>query len=335
MILALAGGVGGARLAHGLAQVLGPEELTIVVNTGDDFVHLGLHVSPDLDTVMYTLAGINDQRRGWGMADETWNFMEQLGKLGGETWFQLGDRDLATNVERSRRLHAGENLSAVTAHLCAQLGIRHCIAPMSDDPVRTRVHTDEGVLDFQDYFVRRRAEPAVTGFDYVGAADARMSTALSSCLNHPSLQAIIICPSNPYLSVAPFLAIPEVRTAICATAVPRIAISPIVGGQALKGPAAKIMRELGTGTSALDIACFYRRLIDALVIDEVDANLGEEIAQAGVTPLVAQTVMRDAKTRRDLASNVLRFAKTIPVGGTHGGKRDQQSIRTMAQGAGK
>ncbi len=309
MILALAGGVGGARLAHGLAQVLEPGELTVAVNTGDDFVHLGLHVAPDLDTVMYTLAGINDPQRGWGVADETWHFMEQLAKLGGETWFQLGDRDLATNVERTRRLALGQSLSEVTAQLCRSLGVRHCVAPMSDDPVRTRVDTDQGELDFQDYFVRRRAEPKVRGFEYAGASQAQMSTALHACLSSSALRAIVICPSNPYLSVAPILSIPGVRNAIGNAPVPRLAISPIVGGRALKGPAAKIMGELGKRSSVVEVARFYHGLIDALVIDHADASLSDEFAQTGITPLVTDTVMRDANDRRQLAETVVAFCE--------------------------
>lgn len=309
MILALAGGVGGARLAHGLAQTLNPGELTVAVNTGDDFVHLGLYVAPDIDTVMYTLAGINDPQRGWGIADETWHFMEQLEKLGGETWFQLGDRDLATNVERTRRLAQGQNLSQVTLQLCHSLGIRHRVVPMSDDRVRTRVDTDQGQLDFQDYFVRRRAEPKVRGFEYADADMAQMTAALRNCLGDPELRAIIICPSNPYLSVAPILSIPGVRNAIANARVPRLAVSPIVGGQALKGPAAKIMRELGKQSSVVEVARFYQGLIDVLVIDHADASLSDEIALTGIAPLVTATVMRNANDRRQLAEQVVGFCE--------------------------
>lgn len=311
MILALAGGVGGARLAHGLAQVLTPEELTIVVNTGDDFTHLGLNISPDLDTVMYTLAGINDPQKGWGIANESWNFMENLARLGGETWFQLGDRDLATNVERTRRLHDDQSLSAVTEYLCQRLDVWHRVAPMSDDPVRTRVHTTDGVLDFQDYFVRQRAKPSVVRLEYAGAAESRMSSPLRSCFENTALRAVIVCPSNPYLSIAPILAIPGVRDAIANARVPRLAVSPIVGGRAIKGPAAKIMGELGKSVSAIEIARFYRGLVDGLVIDNVDENLCEAIAQEGITPFVTETVMREPEDRRQLARDVMRFAGQI------------------------
>lgn len=313
MILALAGGVGGARLAHGLAQVLAPEELTIVVNTGDDFQHLGLHISPDLDTVMYTLAGINDPQRGWGIANESWNFMENLAKLGGETWFQLGDRDLATNVERTRRLHNKQSLSVVTEYLCRRLDVQHRVAPMSDDPVRTRVHTSDGVLNFQDYFVRQRARPTVVHLEYAGAADSRMSPALRACLEDSALRGVIICPSNPYLSIAPILAIPGVRDAIANKRVPTLAVSPIVGGRAIKGPAAKIMRELGKSVSAIEIARIYHGLVDGLVIDNVDANLCDAIAQTGITPFVTATVMREPKDRWQLAQDVVRFAGQLKL----------------------
>ena len=313
MILALAGGVGGARLAHGLVQVLAPEELTVVVNTGDDFQHLGLHISPDLDTVMYTLAGINDPQRGWGIANESWNFMENLAKLGGETWFQLGDRDLATNVERTRRLQNEQSLSVVTEYLCRRLDVQHRVAPMSDDPVRTRVHTSDGVLNFQDYFVRQRAQPTVVHLEYAGAADSRMSPALHACLEDSALRGVIICPSNPYLSIAPILAIPGARDAIANTRVPRLAVSPIVGGRALKGPAAKIMRELGKSVSAIEIARFYHGLVDGLVLDTDDANLCDAIAQTGITPCVTATVMREPKDRRQLAQDVVRFAGQLKL----------------------
>jgi LPPG:FO 2-phospho-L-lactate transferase len=313
MILALAGGVGGARLAHGLAQLLAPEELTIVVNTGDDFSHLGLHISPDLDTVMYTLAGINDPQKGWGIANESWNFMESLAQLGGETWFQLGDRDLATNVERTRRLRDKQSLSAVTEYLCRRLAVHHRIAPMSDDPAATRVHTTVGVLDFQDYFVRQRAQPTVVRLEYAGAASSRMSPALRACLDNASLRAVIICPSNPYLSIAPILAIPGVRDAIANARVPRLAVSPIIGGRALKGPAAKIMRELGQSVSALEIARFYHGLVDGLVIDNADTKLCDAIAQTGIAPLVTATVMRNAQDRQQLAQDVVRFAGQLKL----------------------
>jgi LPPG:FO 2-phospho-L-lactate transferase len=311
VILALAGGVGGAKLARGLADILAPDELTVVVNTGDDFEHLGMHISPDLDTVMYTLAGINDPSRGWGIAEETWNFMQGLEALGGETWFRLGDRDLATHVERTRRLSAGESLGAVTRALCASLGIRHCITPMSDDPVRTLVHTVEGVLSFQDYFVRRRAEPVVTHLEFTGAERARPALAFRAALDSPALRAVVICPSNPYLSVAPLLALPGVRSALERRRVPAIAVSPIVAGRALKGPAAKLMREMGKAPSSVEVARFYQGLIDALVVDHADADLSTSIERLGIRALVTATVMTDPGDRPALAGRVIEFARLL------------------------
>ena len=313
MIVALAGGVGGAKLALGLSEVLKPAELLIAVNTGDDFEHLGLHISPDLDTVMYTLAGMNDPVQGWGIAGETWNFMQALEKLGGQTWFRLGDRDMATHIERTARLRAGQTLSAVTERLCASLAIEHRIVPMSDDPVRTIVHTAEGTLAFQDYFVRLAAEPVVTGLEYRGAQRARMSPGLQAALGDTRLYAIIICPSNPYLSIGPMLAVPGVREAIERRRVPVIAVSPIVDGRALKGPAAKIMCELGEEASALTVARFYRGLIDTLVFDHADERLAAPIRALGQQAQVTHTVMRDRDSRMALA-NALVGLTHAPIG---------------------
>jgi LPPG:FO 2-phospho-L-lactate transferase len=311
MILALAGGVGGAKLAKGLADVLAPDELIVAVNTGDDFEHLGLHISPDLDTVIYTLAGINDPAQGWGIAGETWNFMHGLEALGGETWFRLGDRDLATHIERTQRLRAGESLSAITERLCARLGVGHRVVPMSDEPVRTLVYTGDGVLTFQEYFVHQRAEPAVAKLEFAGAERARMTEAFRIGLGSRSLAAVVICPSNPYLSIAPVLALTDVRAALERRRVPVIAVSPIVAGRALKGPAAKIMRELGKEPSSLEVARFYRGLIDALVIDHADSALSASIAALGIRPLVTDTIMKDARDRAELATRVIDFAHSL------------------------
>jgi LPPG:FO 2-phospho-L-lactate transferase len=298
VIVALAGGVGGAKLAAGLARVLPPEDLVIAVNTGDDFEHLGLHVSPDLDTVMYTLAGIANPETGWGRADETWSFMEALARLGGPTWFRLGDRDLATNVERTRRLRAGETLSEVTRDLCARLGVMHAVVPMSDEPVRTVVHTDRGALEFQHYFVRDRCEPRVERIEYRGAAAARPSPALREALGRRDLAGIVLCPSNPYLSVAPILAVPGVREAIAGRAV---AVSPIIAGRAVKGPAAKIMQELGIAPSALEVARYYRGIVRVLVIDRADSGLAASIEAVGIRPVLEDTLMAGDADRERLA----------------------------------
>jgi LPPG:FO 2-phospho-L-lactate transferase len=311
MILALAGGVGGARLAKGLTDVLAPADLLVAVNIGDDFEHLGLYICPDLDTVMYTLAGINDSVQGWGIAGETWNFMQALEALHGETWFRLGDRDLATHIVRTTRLRAGHTLSQVTQDLSVQLGIAHRVVPVSDDPLRTVVHTDSGAMAFQDYFVRERALPKVTRIDFDGAEAAQMSPALRTAVSSTSLSAVVLCPSNPYLSIAPILAIRGVRSFLQQRRVPVVAVSPIIGGRALKGPAAKIMRELGVEPSSLSVAKFYRGLIDALMIDGADAGLSAEIEAIGVRAIVTDTVMRDADTRAALGRAVVKVAQSL------------------------
>lgn len=304
LILALAGGVGGAKLAQGLARALPPEGLCIAVNTADDFEHLGLHVSPDLDSVVYALAGMASRARGWGIEGESWNFMAALERLGGETWFKLGDRDLATHVERTRLLEEGRTLSDVTRHLCRQLGIAHAVIPMSDDPVRTVVHCDEGALSFQDYFVRRRCEPAVTCFAFEGAATARPSPGLAAAFGDARLEAVILCPSNPFVSIDPILAVAEVKE----PRVPIVAVSPIIGGKAVKGPAAKMMRELGLDATAAGIARHYAGLIDGIVIDEADKKSAAEIETTGVRVLVEQTVMRCEDDKERLARATLAFA---------------------------
>ena len=307
-ILALAGGVGGAKLARGLADVLDPGRLRVAVNTGDDFEHMGLPISPDLDTVMYTLAGCANPETGWGVADETWSFMEAVGDLGGETWFRLGDRDLATHVMRRRMLDDGRTLSEATDALAGALGIRHRIVPMSNEPVRTVVETDEGTLPFQDYFVRRKCEPRVSAFRFEGIEAALPSPGFVAALSAPDLEAVVICPSNPYVSVAPIVGIPAVAEFIDARQAPIVAVSPIVGGRAIKGPAAKMMVELGAETSALGIARHYGARIDGIVIDEVDAALASDIEALGVAVRVAQTIMRSEDDSRMLAEETLAFA---------------------------
>lgn len=307
MILALAGGVGGAKLADGLAATLSADTLMVVVNTGDDFEHLGFNVSPDLDTVMYTLAGLNNREQGWGLAGETWNFMTALERLGGETWFKLGDRDLATHVERTRRLR-DETLSTVTADLCERLGIRHKVVPMSDDPVRTMVHTDAGLLPFQDYFVRLACRPILKRLEFKGAEQALPTAPFIDALRAPDLEAIIICPSNPFLSILPILSVPGVRDALAMRRAPLVAVSPIIGGQAVKGPAAKIMGELGLDVAPAGIASFYGSLLDGLVIDKADEALAEGI---GPAIHVTDTMMRDRGDKIRLAGEVVRFAEEL------------------------
>jgi len=307
--LALSGGVGGAKLALGLANVLQAESLTIVANTADDFEHLGLQISPDLDTLMYTLAGLANPETGWGLAGESWNFMAALKELGGEDWFQLGDKDLATHVERTRRLKQGETLSQVTEALAASLGVTHKIVPMSDDPVRTFVKTKGEDLSFQHYFVRDKCVPAVQGFHFEGMNASRPAPDFLTAMTSPDLAAIIICPSNPFVSVDPIMLIPEIRELLPRTNVPIVAVSPIVSGVAIKGPAAKMMAELGMPTSALAIAQYYSGLIDALVIDTQDASAKQSIEDFDMSVLVTNTVMKTLEDKKTLARDVLGFVE--------------------------
>lgn len=307
-VVALSGGVGGAKLAAGLARVLAPEDLSIVVNTGDDFKHLGLHIAPDLDSVMYALSDLADPVRGWGRRDETWTFMQALKGLGGESWFQLGDGDLALHVERTWRLAAGATLSDVTAHLCRALGLAARVLPMSDDPVRTRVLTPEGWLDFQDYFVHRQCRPEVREFQFIGAETAGAQPEALAALRRRDLRAIVICPSNPFVSVEPILAVPGIRAAIQQSGAPVVAVTPIIGGKAIKGPAAKMMSELGLEVSGAAVARRYTGLIDGFVVDETD-SLPEP--QSGVTFFRTATLMNTAEDRTRLAHAVLRAADEL------------------------
>ena len=309
--VALSGGVGGAKLALGLSRILAPAQLDVIVNTGDDFEHLGLTICPDLDTLTYTLAGLNNTETGWGRAGETWTFMASLRALGGESWFQLGDGDLAIHVERTRRLAAGEPLSRVTAELTARLGIELSVIPMSDDPVRTFVETAAGVLAFQHYFVRDQCAPEVTGFEFRGAKTATPSPMALGALADPALDAVVICPSNPFISIDPILAVPGLRGAIEDAAAPVIAVSPIVGGKAIKGPTAKMMLELGVTQSAASVARHYDGLIDGFVLDSEDAASGDEIRALGLDVLTTNTVMQSLEDRVSLAADVLEFATKL------------------------
>ncbi len=288
--------------------MLPPEQLTIVVNTGDDFEHLGLTICPDLDSVTYALAGLNDTVRGWGVADETWQAMAMLSRLGGPDWFNLGDRDLGLHLTRAMHLRSGDSLSQVTARLTSQLGIAHRVVPMSDDPVRTQVETEAGWLDFQHYFVREQCRPEVRGVRFAGAAEAQPSPGFTEALLRPDLAAVVICPSNPWLSVDPILALPGVRERLKALAVPVIAVSPLVGGTALKGPLAKLMAELGQPVSNLALSAHYDGLLDHLVIDEIDAADAAPLRESGLCATITQTVMRDALDRERLASEILALA---------------------------
>ena len=310
-ILALAGGVGGAKLALGLAHVLPPDALTVVVNTGDDETFHGLHVSPDLDTVMYTLAGMSNPESGWGLAGETFRALEALERYGASAWFCLGDADLATHIRRTDLLRQGWSLSRVTQELCSRLGVRHAVVPMSDDPVRTVTLTCEGELPFQEYFVKRQCEPHITGVRFDGASSASMTPAFAEAL--ASATAIVFCPSNPLVSIGPVLAVPGVRDAIASFKGPRIAISPIVGGQAVRGPAAKMMAELGEEVSCVGVARRYQGLCDVMVIDTVDSASAPAIVSMGMRAVAADTVMRTDADKVALAREVLAWVEVTRV----------------------
>ena len=298
-IVALAGGVGGAKLADGLAQLLSPEDLVVVVNTGDDFEHLGLVISPDLDTVCYTLAGLANPETGWGRAGETFQALEAISRLGGPDWFLLGDRDLATHLERTRRLQEGRSLSQITAEFCRAWGVGWRVLPMSDQPVRTRVDTVEfGELAFQEYFVQRHCEPHVKGFRFAGIQSAQPAPGVLDAIT--AADGVVICPSNPWVSIDPILALPGLRTAL--EAKPVVAVSPIIGGQTVKGPAAKMYAELGIEPSALAVARHYGKLVSAFVLDRVDAALATKIR---TTTFVTDTLMKSRQDRRRLAQDVL------------------------------
>jgi LPPG:FO 2-phospho-L-lactate transferase len=304
-IVALAGGVGGAKLVHGLAQILPSEDLTVIVNTGDDFEHYGLYICPDLDTVCYTLAGMANPETGWGRVDETWNGIENITKLGGLDWFRLGDKDLGTHLERTRRLKEGHSLSEITRDFCRAWDIRPTILPMSDQPVRTIVDTDEGELAFQEYFVHRRCEPRVKGFRFDGADQAEPAPGAREAIQ--SADAIVICPSNPWVSVDPILKVLHSLFSGEGPRVRSVAVSPIIGGATVKGPAAKMYRELGIEPSALAVANHYRGLVTHFVMDTIDAQLIESVRGLNMQTHVTNTVMKSHEDRKRLAENTLNF----------------------------
>ena len=298
-IVALAGGVGGAKLAHGLAQILPPEDLTVIVNTGDDFEHYGLSICPDLDTVCYTLAGLANPDTGWGRIDETWNVIENSARLGGPDWFRLGDQDLGTHLERTRRLKAGQTLTQITKEFCKAWGVEHAVLPMSDQSVRTIVETEEGDLAFQEYFVHRRCEPRVTGFRFEGVEAAQPALGAREAIQ--SADAVVICPSNPWVSIDPILQV------IKSLDKPVIAVSPIIGGQTVKGPAAKMFHELGIEPSALAVARHYCDQATGFVLDSLDQHLEENIRSLNMRTLVTNTLMKSLDNRKQLANDVLDF----------------------------
>jgi LPPG:FO 2-phospho-L-lactate transferase len=305
-IVALAGGVGGAKLVHGLAQVLRPQDLTVIVNTGDDFEHLGLHISPDLDTVCYTLAGMASRETGWGRNKETWNAISELRRLGGPVWFRLGDRDLATHLERTQRLRRGESLSTIARDFCRAWAVKHNVIPMSDSPVRTCVRTEEGELEFQVYFVMRHCQPRVRSFEYRGAEEAKPAPGVLKAI--AGADAVVLCPSNPWVSISPILAVPGIRSAIADRRI--VAVSPIVGGKAIRGPAAKMYREMGIRPSAVAVANHYRQIAWGFVLDEKDSRLEPRVRGLDLRTRVTKTVMKTKRDRRRLAQDVLDFVGT-------------------------
>ena len=307
-IIALAGGVGGAKLAHGLAQIILPENLTIIVNTGDDFEHLGLSISPDLDTVCYTLAGLENPLTGWGRLDESWQVFDNVAMLGGPDWFRLGDRDLGIHLERTRRLRNGDSLSQITNDFCKAWGVGHSILPMTDDSLHTIVNTEgQGELSFQEYFVHQGCEPTVTGFRFEGAENALPAPGVIEAI--ANADAVVFCPSNPWVSIDPILAVAGIKSA-CKSK-PIIAVSPIIGGKALKGPAAKMYLELGIQPSVLAIAEHYQEILSGLVFDQIDAETEPAIKALGLKTFVTDTIMQDAKGRYRLAKDVLDFVNII------------------------
>lgn len=300
-VTVLSGGVGGARFVQGVVQALAPGEVTVVGNVGDDVEVLGLHVSPDLDSITYALAGLNDEERGWGRAGETWRVLESAGTLGGETWFRLGDLDLGVHLVRTQALRAGEPLSGVTARIASALGIETPLLPATDDRLRTWIATPAGELPFQEWFVARGHRDEVDGLRFDGAVQAVPAPGVLEALR--AADVLLLAPSNPYVSLAPILAVPGVREALVARTVPCVAVSPLVGGRAVKGPADRMLARLAGGTSPAHVASCYRGLIDALVVDGADAADLEGLGD--VRPIVTRTLMVDGDARRALAEAAL------------------------------
>lgn len=314
-VLTLSGGVGGAKLCLGFDRLLAPGTQTILVNTGDDFDHFGLRICPDIDTVLYSLADLANTEFGWGRKDETWQFMATLEALGGETWFRLGDKDLALHAERTRRLRGGDSLSVITQYFAHRLGVASRVLPMSETPVRTQVDTDQGVLDFQDYFVRLQCQPRVKALCFEGVDTARLPAELSVALSSPDFEAIVIAPSNPYLSIDPILAVPGLVEALRGAGVPILAVTPILGGKAIKGPTAKIMAELGLSPSPLVVAEHYAGLVDGFILDQRDAELA---ARFPVPVALGDTLMQTLEDRQRVADSTLTFAAKLRRQGFRG-----------------
>lgn len=305
-VVAVAGGVGGSKLVNGLAQVIKPENLFIIANTADDFSHLSLSISPDLDTIMYTLAGINNRATGWGLEGETWQTMDALARLNGPVWFKLGDSDIATHLLRTQWLQNGYPLSWVTAQLCRRLNIKSTLMPMTDDAVRTIVHTDQGKLAFQEYFVRWQCQPTVQRLEFEGAENAAVSRDILSAIRMADV--IVFAPSNPLLSIDPVLALSSLRRLIAAAQAPKVAVSPIIGGQAVKGPAAKIMQELSMDVSPVGVAAHLSDVLTHFVFDDADEIHEQRVAGLGLQTYLTDTFMRSTDDQARLARETLAFA---------------------------
>lgn len=302
-VIALAGGVGGAKFVDGLARVLPASDLTVIVNTGDDFEHLGLKICPDLDTICYTLAGLANPATGWGRSEETWQALETIGELGGPTWFRLGDRDLGLHLERTRRIRNGETLTQITRLICQSWGIAPTVLPMSDDEIPTWVDTNEGMLPFQEYFVNRQCHPQVKGFEFAGAERSKPAPGVLDAIEQADL--VVFCPSNPWVSIDPILSVPGIRAALSNKTV--IGVSPIIGGGTIKGPAAKMYTEMGIEPSPLAVARHYQGLLSGFIFDFTDRELNQDISSLGIQTLVAETIMRTPDDRRHLAEQALSF----------------------------
>ncbi len=310
-VVALAGGVGGAKLAYGLAKILPAEDLTVIVNTGDDFEHFGLNISPDLDTVMYTLAEISNEQTGWGRQDETWNCFAELEKLESENWFRLGDRDLATHLERTKLIRAGFNLSDVTASLCKKLGVDVVVRPMCDQSVRTIVTTEEfGDLPFQEYFVKYHFEPKYLSHRFYGIYSAKINSETRKAITNADI--VIICPSNPWLSIMPILAVEDMKQLLSQKTC--VAVSPIVGHDAIKGPAAKMFNEMNITPSAYEVAKIYQGLIDGFVMDNLNSSECDMVAACGIIPMLTDTIMKDKYSKERLAKEIFDFASQLKKG---------------------
>jgi len=302
-ITALAGGVGASKFLLGLTSVMPPEDVTIIANTGDDIEMFGLRICPDIDTVTYTLAGVIDDRAGWGLRNDTFECLHNLASYGEDTWFNLGDKDLATHIFRTNQLRQGSSVSEITQEVCQRLGVRSTILPMSDEYTPTRVMTDEGELHFQEYFVRRRCEPRVRSLRFDGIDSARPAPGVLDAIT--GADGIVVCPSNPFISIGPILAVPVVREALVQSSAKIVAITPIIGGKALKGPAADMLRDLGHEVSAGSVAAMYRDFLDIFIIDQSDTGLERDVLELGIEARLADTVMSSLEKKKELASFVL------------------------------